>query len=99
MNILVGVISPVAAWCLPRSCVDDLRREFPQHRFLDVWDRDAIRRALPEADAAFTPLIDPDIFPTATRLRWVQSPAAGVGSMMFPEIVADRKSTRLNSSH
>ena len=88
MNILVGVISPAAAWVIPRRYVDQLRREFPQHTFLDAWDRDTLRRLLPEADVAFTPFVDRDVFASASRLRWVQSPAAGVGSLMFPELLA-----------
>jgi len=88
MNIVVGVISPAPAWVMPRRLVERLRAEFPQHRFLDAWDRDALRRLLPEADAAFTPFVDRDIFPSLTRLRWVQSPAVGVGSLMFPELLA-----------
>jgi phosphoglycerate dehydrogenase-like enzyme len=86
--ILVGVISPAAIWVLPRSFVDQLRRDFPQHTFLEAWDRDTLRRLLPDADVAFTPFVDRDIFPAATRLRWVQSPAVGVGSLMFPELLA-----------
>jgi phosphoglycerate dehydrogenase-like enzyme len=88
MNIAVGVISPAPAWILPRHFVDHLRHEFPQHTFLDAWDRDTLRRVLPDADVAFTPFIDRDVFPLATRLRWVQSPAVGVGSLMFPELLA-----------
>ena len=88
MNIVVGVISPAPAWVMPRSFVDQLRRDFPQHTFLDAWDRDALRRVLPEADVAFTPLVDRDAFASASRLRWVQSPAVGVGSLMFPELLA-----------
>ena len=88
MIILVGVISPAAIWVLPRSFVDQLRRDFPQHTFLEAWDRDTLRRLLPDADVAFTPFVDRDIFPSATRLRWVQSPAVGVGSLMFPELLA-----------
>jgi len=88
MNVLVGVISPAAAWVMPRHFVDELRRDFPQHTFLDAWDRDAIRRLLPAAEVAFTPFVDRDIFPSAARLRWVQSPAVGVGSLMFPELLA-----------
>jgi phosphoglycerate dehydrogenase-like enzyme len=86
--ILVGVISPAAAWVMPRRYVDQLRREFPQHTFLDAWDRDTLRRLLPEADVAFTPFVDRDVFASASRLRWVQSPAVGVGSLMFPELLA-----------
>lgn len=88
MIILVGVISPAAIWVLPRHFVDQLRGDFPQHTFLEAWDRDTLRRLLPEADVAFTPFVDRDIFPLATRLRWVQSPAVGVGSLMFPELLA-----------
>jgi len=88
--ILVGVISPAAIWVLPRSFVDQLRRDFPQHTFLEAWDRDTLRRLLPDADVAFTPFVDRDVFPAARRLRWVQSPAVGVGSLMFPELLASR---------
>jgi len=88
MNILIGVISPAPAWVMPKHFVDELRRDFPQHTFIEAWDRDAIRRLLPDADAAFTPFVDRDVFGAATRLRWVQSPAVGVGSLMFPELLA-----------
>jgi len=88
MNILVGVISPAPAWNMPPRFVDQLRADFPQHTFLDAGDREAIRRMLPDADVAFTPFVDRDVFASAARLRWVQSPAVGVGSLMFPELLA-----------
>jgi phosphoglycerate dehydrogenase-like enzyme len=88
MIILVGVISPAPAWVLPRRFVDRLRADFPRHTFLDVWDRETLRQRLPEADVAFTPFVDRDVFASAARLRWVQSPAVGVGSLMFPELLA-----------
>src|ERR1700730_7010148 len=88
MIILIGVISPAPAWVMPRHFVDQLRRDFPQHTFLDAWDRDALRPLLPDADVAFTPFVDRDVFSSATRLRWVQSPAVGVGGLMFPELLA-----------
>jgi phosphoglycerate dehydrogenase-like enzyme len=88
VNIAVGVISPNTAWVLPRPYVDHLRREFPQHRFIDVWDREALRDALPAADAAFAAVIDHDVVPSLTRLRWVQAPAAGVGHLLSPELIA-----------
>jgi phosphoglycerate dehydrogenase-like enzyme len=88
MNVLVGVISPAAIWVMPRPFVGQLQRDFPQHTFLEAWDRDTLRRLLPDADVAFTPFVDADVFPSATRLRWVQSPAVGVGNLMFPELLA-----------
>jgi phosphoglycerate dehydrogenase-like enzyme len=87
MKVLIGVISPVAAWNIPPSFVDRLRRDFPEHQFLDAWDNQAIRRLLPEVDAAFTPLVDHDVFPSATRLRWLQVPAVGVGHLLYPAMV------------
>ena len=47
---------------LPRHFVERLRRDFPQHTFLDAWDRETLRRLLPEADVAFTPFVDRDLF-------------------------------------
>ena len=37
MKVLVGVFSPAAAWILPGFWIERLRRDFPQHQFIDVW--------------------------------------------------------------
>ena len=88
MNILVAVFSAGPAWTLPRAFVDQLRRDFPHHTFLDAWSAEALSRHLPEADVAFSAAIDRSAFASLTRLRWVQSPAVGVGGMLGPELVA-----------
>ena len=88
MDIVVGVVSPNAAWVLPRLFVDELRRDFPQHRFIDVWDRESLRQALPEGDAAFAAFVDRDIVHALTRLKWVQAPAVGVGHLLSDELIA-----------
>jgi phosphoglycerate dehydrogenase-like enzyme len=88
MKIAVGVVSPAEAWVLPRRFVDHLRAEFPQHEFLEAWDRDTLRRILPDADAAFAAFVDRDIVASLTRLRWVQAPAAGVGHILSAEFIA-----------
>ncbi|HWF85085.1 MAG TPA: D-2-hydroxyacid dehydrogenase [Vicinamibacterales bacterium] len=88
MNILVGVISPSAAWIMPRAFVEQIRCQFPQHTVLEAWDQETIRRLLPQADIAFTPYVDRDIFPGLTRLRWIQAPAAGIGHLLYPEMLA-----------
>ena len=88
MNILVGVISPAPVWIIPRASVEKLRRAFPQHTWLEAWDRETLRRLLPDADVAFTPFVDRDLFASLTRLRWVQSPAVGVGHLLYPEMIA-----------
>lgn len=88
MTVLVGVYSSGPAWTLPRRFIDDLRRRFPQHTFLDVWDSHALHLRLPEADVAFTPAIDRSAVGSLPRLRWVQSSAVGVGGLLGPELVA-----------
>ena len=69
MNIAIGVVSPRAAWVLPRRFVDGLRREFPQHTFLDAWDRETLRRVLADADAAFAAFVDEDLVALADPAR------------------------------
>jgi phosphoglycerate dehydrogenase-like enzyme len=88
VNIVVGVIHPSTAWVLPPRFVERLRADFPQHTFVDVWDRQALRAALPSADAAFAAFVDADLVPSLGRLRWVQAPAAGVGHLLSPPFVA-----------
>lgn len=88
MNIVVGIVHPNQAWVLPRPYVDELRREFPHHTFIDVWDRDTLRQALPQGDAAFAAFVDRDIIHTLRRLKWVQAPAVGVGHILSDEMIA-----------
>jgi phosphoglycerate dehydrogenase-like enzyme len=88
LKIALGVISPSAAWVIPRAYVDALRRDFPDHTFLEAWDREALRRVLVESDAAFAAFLDPDLVPSLTRLQWVQAPAAGVAHLLSAELAA-----------
>jgi phosphoglycerate dehydrogenase-like enzyme len=88
MNIVVGVVHPNQAWALPHPFVDELRRDFPQHVFIDAWDRETLRHVLPEGDAAFAAFVDRDIIHSLTRLRWVQAPAVGVGHILSDEMIA-----------
>ncbi len=88
MNVLVGVISHAAAWVMPRRFAEQIRRDFPQHTIVDVWDFQAIRDRIADADAAFIPHITPDMLAAAPRLKWIQCPAVGVGHMLFPAMIA-----------
>jgi phosphoglycerate dehydrogenase-like enzyme len=88
MKVLVGVFSPVLAWTLPAVWPDQLRHDFPQHQFIDVWTEADLRQQMPLVDVAFTPYIFRDQVTSLTRLRWVQTSAAGVGAMMSPELIA-----------
>src|SRR3954471_3931681 len=88
MRIAIAVVSATQAWVMPRRFVDELRREFPHHTFVDAPNRDHLPAALTDADAAFASAVPADLVPSLTRLRWVQVPAAGVGHVLSPEVIA-----------
>jgi phosphoglycerate dehydrogenase-like enzyme len=84
MDVLVAIFSSTAAWNIPTTAVEDLRRRFPAVRFLHAGDEEGMTRLIGTAEIAFTSVLTPAAFAAAPRLRWVHSPAAGVGSMLFP---------------
>ncbi len=87
MKIVTSVYSD-PTWTLPPDQVERLRREFPRFTIVDAPSRDARLRELPDADVAFLSQLRPDEFAVASRLRWIQSPAAGVASLLFPALRA-----------
>jgi phosphoglycerate dehydrogenase-like enzyme len=88
MKIVVGIYSPFVAWRIPEAQVEWLRREFPEHTFVRVDDDEAMEEAIVDAEVAFSSLVRASHFAAARVLRWIHSPAAGVGAMLFPAMVA-----------
>ena len=88
MNILVSIHSTFAMWNIPPRYLDRLQRDFPQHEFAHATDDSEAEALIGDADAAFMGTIVRAQFEAARRLRWIHSPAAGVGGMLFPEMIA-----------
>jgi phosphoglycerate dehydrogenase-like enzyme len=86
VNVLVFIHSPFEMWNIPRAHVDRLKTEFPEHRFLHSADTREAERLIVDADVAFSAQIYREQLAAATRLRWIHSPAAGVGGMLYPEM-------------
>ena len=87
MRILVAIYSEFQSWCIPEVQLDALRGLFPEHTFVRAdSDEEALDR-IRDADAVFGSRVTRDQFLAAPRLRWVHSNAAGIGSMLFPEMV------------
>jgi phosphoglycerate dehydrogenase-like enzyme len=84
--VLVLLHSPFEMWNIPRSHVERLAQAFPGHRFLHATDDRAGIALIGEADAAFSSQIHQPQLAAARRLRWIHSPAAGVGGMLYPEM-------------
>lgn len=84
LTILVGVYSPVTAWNIPAAHVSRLQRAFPRQTFLHALSDDEALRLIARAEIAFMAELGPAHLQAARSLRWVHSPAAGVGGMLFP---------------
>jgi phosphoglycerate dehydrogenase-like enzyme len=88
MNVLISIHSPFAMWNIPQGQVDRLRRDFPQHTFMHATGDGEALDLIPNAGAAFMGTILRDQLIAARGLQWIHSPAAGVGGMLFPEMLA-----------
>jgi len=84
MKVVSSISSDV--WVLPETLVDSLRARFPAVDFVNVPRRDERSCEFPDADILFLSQLKPEEFRLAPRVRWIQSPAAGVGSLLFPEL-------------
>jgi phosphoglycerate dehydrogenase-like enzyme len=89
LNILICIHSQFAMWNIPQFHVDRLRTDFPSHTFLHALDDAMALRFIAEAEVAFIGQITSDQLTAARRLRWIHSPAAGIGGMLFPEMLAN----------
>ncbi len=87
LTVLEFIRDQEAVWNLPRRLVEDLEREFPAVRFVSPRDRAEADHRLPDADVVLGWAVRAANFARAKRLRWIQVTAAGVGPMLFPELV------------
>jgi phosphoglycerate dehydrogenase-like enzyme len=75
-------------WNLPPEQVAVLAREFPDVQFDSPRTQEESDRLLPEAEIVLGWAVKRSNFASASRLRWIHLTAAGVGSQLFPELVA-----------
>lgn len=87
MIVLVSIHSPFVMWNIPVQHVETLRREFPAHEFRHAPDDKTALGMIGDAEVAFSAQVRAEHLAAAPRLRWIHSPAAGVGSMLFPAMV------------
>jgi len=75
-------------WTIPGEQVERLRALFPAHTILHARDDAEVAPMIAEADVLFSSHVHRHQLAAAARLRWIHSPAAGVGNMLYPEMVA-----------
>ena len=87
-RILVSIYSDIPTWNIPDAQVERLRREFPQHEFVQAKNPDETLAGIGDADVAFSSQIYDNALQASRRLKWIHSPAAGIGSMLSAAMVA-----------
>ena len=87
MKILVAIYSDVSAWNIPDGHVARLERAFPHHTFIRARTEAEVLPNIPDADIAFASELRAAHFAAAPHLKWVHSPAAGVGGMLLPQVI------------
>ncbi len=88
MHVLVAIYGAARVWDMPARYVDVLRSRFPEHTFDIAQHDEETRRRIEQADVAFSSIVRPDLRAGAARLRWIHSSAAGVGSLLGPDLKA-----------
>jgi phosphoglycerate dehydrogenase-like enzyme len=88
LTVLIAIYSQFGMWNVPPANVARLRRDFPSITFLQAAGDDEALALVSDADVVFSGQITRAQLAAAPRLRWIHSPAAGVGGMLFPEMVA-----------
>jgi phosphoglycerate dehydrogenase-like enzyme len=86
-ELLLALKSDSPAWTIPDADVATLRSDFPSVRVVDARDDDAVRAAIPSAEIVFSWALGDAVFANARALRWLHSPAAGVGAYLTPSIL------------
>lgn len=87
MKVLVAIYySQARVWTIPARYVDALRARFPHVTFLHAEDHQDSLREIPDADVAFSSILRGELIAAAARLRWIHSSAAGIGSLISPEL-------------
>ena len=86
MKILVAIYGN-PAWTIPANYAEALGERFPELTVAYAPDDAALGREIVDTDIGFLGRLKPELFATARRLRWIHSPAAGVGGLLYPQMV------------
>jgi phosphoglycerate dehydrogenase-like enzyme len=88
MKLLIANYSRWVAWDTPDWVVERMRAAVEDIEVANARTQAEAIALIPDAEIAFSSIIRPEMLAAAPRLRWVHSPAAGVGGMLFPAMRA-----------
>ena len=87
-RLLLGLYSPSRPWNIPAEAVAALRRDFPEVEVTEARSKDELSERIPDADILFGWAPGDAAVAKAGRLRWIHSPAAGIGAYLTPSLAA-----------
>lgn len=88
MKFLIAAYSDKPYWDFPRARAEEVMRELSGLcNVAYVCDDPSYAREIVDSDAACVLKISADLLKSARQLRWLHTPAAGVGSLLIPELV------------
>jgi D-2-hydroxyacid dehydrogenase (NADP+) len=85
--LLLNVDSHRSLWNLPPGTVEEIGSRFPSVKILKASEKLPLRAALPQADVLYAWGLPREVFPLASRLKWLHTPAAGVDHLLYPAFV------------
>ncbi len=88
LRVLEFIRHEDGVWNLPPAQAEALGRDFPDVEFLSPARLEDADRLLPDVEIVLGWAVNRRNFASARRLRWIHSPAAGVGPVLFPALVA-----------
>jgi phosphoglycerate dehydrogenase-like enzyme len=97
LKILVAIFGEVTAWTISDDGVARLRAGAPHVEIVHARTDEAVRDGIVDAEVAFSWRIDREALMRATRLRWIQTPAAGIGPTLLSETLRTSEIVLTNS--
>ena len=87
MKLLFILHHRFVMWNAPAWFAERLRHDFPQLEVVHLSSYDGLEDHLRDAEIVIAWSLRPEQFKTASKLRWIHSPAAAVHQLIFPELV------------
>ena len=86
-RLLLGLYHTSEAWTVPDAEVTRLRAEFPDVEVTRATSREELAAGMPGAEILFSWAPGEELARAAARLRWIHTPAAGVGAYLTPSVL------------
>ncbi len=85
-KMLSCMVHPYRQWCAPPSYYERAQKRWPAMRVVNLADYAAIESEIGDADIFLGASLRPRQFAAARKLKWIQTPSAGVNQLMYPEL-------------